>query len=169
SDRIAEAIENLDCDIIINVQGDEPFVNKTALEKLIKDYQADFQKEIAVSTLVQEIHDENDIKNPNSVKVAISRDRFALYFSRSPIPYRCSKQGEPKYYEHIGVYAFRKEALLKFSKLPMLKNEKAEKLEQLRFLEHGMKIKVVMTSFVGIEIDTPEDLIKANAYLMKQR
>jgi len=167
SDRIAEAVKDLDCEIIINVQGDEPFINKTPLEKLIKVYKADIKKEIAMGTLIQKIADESNIENPNCVKVAVDRNNFALYFSRSAIPY--SSQGIPsKYYKHIGVYAFRKEALLKFAKLPMLQNEKAEKLEQLRFLEYGMKVKVVETSFVGIEIDIPEDLVKANAYLRKQ-
>ena len=167
SDRIAEAIEDLDCDIVVNVQGDEPFVRKEALEKLVDAYKNDLNEEISLSTLAQQITDEEDIQNPNSVKVNWDIHHFALYFSRSPIPYPRETNFRAKYYQHIGIYAFRKSALLNFTKLPMLQNEKAEKLEQLRYLEYGMKIKVLETGFMGIGIDTPEDLEKANAYLKK--
>lgn len=167
SDRIAEAVEDLDCDIVVNVQGDEPFVNKEALEKLIEVYRQDTNQEISLATLAQEITEEEDIMNPNSVKVNWDIHHFALYFSRSPIPYPRETQFRAKYFQHIGVYAFRKSALLNFAKLPMLQNERAEKLEQLRYLEYGMKIKVIETDFMGIGIDTPEDLEKANAYLEK--
>lgn len=167
SDRIAEAVEDLDCDIVVNVQGDEPFVNKEALEKLIEVYHQDTNQEISLATLAQEITEEEDIMNPNSVKVNWDIHHFALYFSRSPIPYPRETQFRAKYFQHIGVYAFRKSALLNFAKLPMLQNERAEKLEQLRYLEYGMKIKVIETDFMGIGIDTPEDLEKANAYLEK--
>lgn len=167
SDRIAEAVEDLDCDIVVNVQGDEPFVNKEALEKLIEVYRKDTKQEISLATLAQEITEEEDIMNPNSVKVNWDIHHFALYFSRSPIPYPRETQFRAKYFQHIGVYAFRKSALLNFAKLPMLQNERAEKLEQLRYLEYGMKIKVIETDFMGIGIDTPEDLEKANAYLEK--
>ena len=165
SDRIAEAVENLDCDIVVNVQGDEPFVNKEALQKLVEAYENDLNKEISLATLAQEITDDEDIQNPNSVKVNWDIHNFALYFSRSPIPYPRETEFRAKYYQHIGIYAYRKSALLNFTKLPMLQNEKAEKLEQLRYLEYGMKIKVLETSFMGIGIDTPQDLEKANAYL----
>lgn len=167
SDRIAEAVEDLDCDIVVNVQGDEPFINKEALEKLIEVYRQDTNQEISLATLAQEITEEEDIMNPNSVKVNWDIHHFALYFSRSPIPYPRETQFRAKYFQHIGVYAFRKSALLNFAKLPMLQNERAEKLEQLRYLEYGMKIKVIETDFMGIGIDTPEDLEKANAYLEK--
>ena len=167
SDRIAEAVENLDCDIVVNVQGDEPFVKFEALEKLVDAYKNDLNEEISLATLAQEITDEEDIYNPNSVKVNWDIDQFALYFSRSPIPYPRETSFRAKYYQHIGIYAFRKTALLKFAKLPMLQNERAEKLEQLRYLEYGMKIKVLETGFMGIGIDTQEDLVKANAYLKK--
>ncbi|MGB6083726.1 3-deoxy-manno-octulosonate cytidylyltransferase [Moheibacter sp.] len=165
SDRIAEAIEDLDCDIVVNVQGDEPFVKKEALQKLVDAYKNDLNEEISLATLAQEITDEEDIQNPNSVKVNWDIHHFALYFSRSPIPYPRETNFRAKYYQHIGIYAFRKSALLNFTKLPMLQNERAEKLEQLRYLEYGMKIKVLETGFMGIGIDTPEDLEKANAYL----
>lgn len=167
SDRIAEAIENIDCDIVVNVQGDEPFVQKEALSKLIDAYKNDPYKEISLATLAQEIFDDEEINNPNSVKVVWDKDHFALYFSRSPIPYPREINFRAKYFQHIGIYAFRKDALIQFSKLPMLQNEKAEKLEQLRYLEYGMKIKVLETDFMGFGIDTPEDLKKANAHLHK--
>ncbi len=169
SDRIAEAIENLDCDIVVNVQGDEPFVKKEALQKLVEAYQNDTKEEISLATLAQEITEEEDIYNPNSVKVNWDIYQFALYFSRSPIPYPRETNFKAKYYQHIGIYAFRKSALLNFAKLPMLQNERAEKLEQLRYLEYGMKIKVLETGFMGIGIDTEEDLEKANAYLKKRQ
>lgn len=167
SDRIAEAVENLDCDVVVNVQGDEPFVKKEALAKLTEAYRNDVNNEISLATLAQKIEDEEDIQNPNAVKVNWDYNNFALYFSRSPIPYPRETEFKADYYRHIGIYAFRKDALLKFSKLPVRQNERAEKLEQLRYLEYGMKIKVLETGFMGIEIDTPEDLVKANAYLKK--
>ncbi len=167
SDRIAEVVENLECDIVVNVQGDEPFVKKEALQKLVEAYENDLNEEISLATLAQEITEEEDIYNPNSVKVNWDINLFALYFSRSPIPYPRETNFKAKYYQHIGIYAFRKTALLKFAKLPMLQNERAEKLEQLRYLEYGMKIKVLETGFMGIGIDTQEDLEKANAYLKK--
>lgn len=167
SDRIAEAIGNIDCDIVVNVQGDEPFVQKEALSKLIEVYREDLRKEISLATLAQEIYSEEDIYNPNSVKVIWDKDNFALYFSRSPIPYPRETNFKARYFQHIGIYAFRKNALLDFAKLPMLQNEKAEKLEQLRYLEYGMKIKVLETDFMGFGIDTPEDLEKANTLLQK--
>lgn len=167
SDRIAEAIQEIDCDIVINVQGDEPFVQSEALEKLIEVYKNDLNNEISLATLAQEIFDDDDINNPNCVKAIWDKDNFALYFSRSPIPYPRETGFRARYFQHIGIYAFRREALLNFAKLPMLQNEKAEKLEQLRYLEYGMKIKVLETGYMGIGIDTEEDLQKANAYLQK--
>jgi len=167
SDRIAEAVENIDCDIVVNVQGDEPFVQKDALEKLIHVYKNDEKQEISLATLAQEIFSDEDIYNPNSVKVIWDKDHYALYFSRSPIPYPRETHFKARYFQHIGIYAFRKNALLDFSRLPMLQNEKAEKLEQLRYLEYGMKIKVLETGFMGFGIDTAEDLEKANAHLQK--
>lgn len=165
SDRIAEAISEIDCDVVINVQGDEPFINATALALLKDSFLQDHQNQISLSTLKILIQDLDEIHNPNVVKVVTDIHDFALYFSRSTIPFLRENDFEPKYYRHIGVYAFRKNALLKFASLPMLQNEKAEKLEQLRYLEHGMRIKVLETDFVGVGIDTPEDLEKAKALL----
>lgn len=168
SDRIAEVVQDLLFDVVINVQGDEPFVNREALEKLVQVFNEDEYSEISLATLVQEIYDDKEIQNPNAVKVVMDKHNFALYFSRSPIPYQRETNFRARYFQHIGIYAFRRTALLQFSKLPMLQNERAEKLEQLRYLEYGMKIKVLETDFMGIGIDTPEDLAKANAYLQKQ-
>ncbi|WP_100611650.1 3-deoxy-manno-octulosonate cytidylyltransferase [Confluentibacter lentus] len=161
SDRIAEAVENLDIDIVVNVQGDEPFTDKESLEKLIAVFKDDHTKNIDLASLMVHITDEAEINNPNTVKVVVDMFDFALYFSRSPIPYPRDKTVAVKYFKHKGVYAFRKEALLDFYKLPMLTLEASEKLEQLRYLEYGKRIKMVETSVQGVEIDTPEDLERA--------
>lgn len=161
SDRIAEAIEFLDIDIVINVQGDEPFTDKESLEKLIAVFKDDHDKNIDLASLMVHITNEEEINNPNTVKVVLDTFDFALYFSRSPIPYPRDKNVAVKYFKHKGVYAFRKEALLDFYRLPMLTLEASEKLEQLRYLEYGKRIKMVETSIEGVEIDTPEDLERA--------
>lgn len=158
SDRIAEAAEELDVDVIVNVQGDEPFVQKAPLEKLLAVFQ---EEKIQVASLMQELKDPELIEDPNYVKVAVDRNWNALFFSRSVIPYPRSKDIAITYYEHIGVYAFRKQALLNFSSWPMTPLEAAEKIECLRYLEYGIPLKMVLTSYMGVEIDTPEDLIKA--------
>lgn len=161
SDRIAEAVKNMDVDIVINVQGDEPFTDKESLSKLIHVFKNDNDRVIDLASLMVHITDEAEINNPNTVKVIIDTFDFALYFSRSPIPYPRDKHVNVKYYKHKGVYAFRKEALMDFYKLPMLTLEASEKLEQLRYLEYGKRIKMVETNVQGIEIDTPEDLERA--------
>jgi len=158
SDRIAEAAEELDVDVIVNVQGDEPFVQKAPLEKLLAVFQ---EEKIQVASLMQELKDPELIEDPNYVKVAVDRNWNALFFSRSVIPYPRSKDIAITYYEHIGVYAFRKQALLNFSRWPMTPLEAAEKIECLRYLEYGIPLKMVLTHYMGVEIDTPEDLIKA--------
>ncbi|MEM8508386.1 MAG: 3-deoxy-manno-octulosonate cytidylyltransferase [Bacteroidota bacterium] len=161
SDRIAEAVSNVDVDVVVNVQGDEPFIDKESLEKLIQVFHQDAQKEIDLASLMTPIQDWEDISNPNTVKVVVDNRNFALYFSRSPIPYPRNKEATANYYKHKGVYAFRKRALMDFRKLPILALEAAEKIEAIRFLEYGKKIKMVETSVTGIEIDTPEDLERA--------
>ncbi len=161
SDRIAEAVENLDIDIVINVQGDEPFTDKESLSKLIEVFKTDDKKEVDLASLMVHIKDKDEINNPNTVKVVVDQSQFALYFSRSPIPYPRDENVGVKYYKHKGVYAFRKEAILNFSKLPMQTLEASEKLEQLRYLEYSKRIKMVETDVQGIEIDTPEDLERA--------
>ena len=165
SDRIAEAVANLDVDIVVNVQGDEPFIDKDSLQKLISVYHSDVNKNIDLASLMREIKDESEIQNPNNVKVVVDQTNFALYFSRSVIPYPREKNAGVRYFQHIGIYAFRKQALLDFYALPMQSLEASEKLEQLRYLEFGKRIKMVSTSHVGIGIDTPEDLEKARLLL----
>lgn len=161
SDRIAEAVENLDVDIVVNVQGDEPFIDKEPLAKVIEVFRNDESKQVDLASLMSEIKDENEINNPNNVKVVVDQNGFALYFSRSVIPYPREKNVGVRYMQHIGIYAFRKQALLDFYSLPMKSLEASEKLEQLRYLEFGKRIKMVETTHVGIGIDTPEDLEKA--------
>jgi 3-deoxy-D-manno-octulosonate cytidylyltransferase len=161
SDRIAEAVANMDCDIVVNVQGDEPFVQKNPLEKLLQVFDGVDGNQVQVASLMQVLHDEKAIADPNYVKVAIDLNGNALLFSRSPIPYHRDKNLSPIYYEHIGVYAFRKQALMDFTNWPMTPLEAAEKVECLRYLEHGVAIKMVVTEYMGVEIDTPDDLIKA--------
>ncbi|GAA4289461.1 3-deoxy-manno-octulosonate cytidylyltransferase [Aestuariibaculum suncheonense] len=161
SDRIAEAVEDMDIDIVINVQGDEPFTDKESLSKLINVFKDDHEKKIDLASLMVHITEEEDINNPNTVKVVLDHFNFALYFSRSPIPFHRDQTVDVKYYKHKGVYAFRKEAILDFYRLPMLTLEASEKLEQLRYLEYGKRIKMVETDVEGVEIDTPEDLARA--------
>ena len=165
SDRIAEAVQNMDVDIVVNVQGDEPFIDRESLEKIIELYKKDTQKEIDLASLMREITDEEAIQNPNNVKVITDQFGFALYFSRSVIPYPREKNVGVRYFQHIGVYAFRKQALMDFYSLPMKSLEASEKLEQLRYLEFGKKIRMIETSHIGIGIDTPEDLEKARKRL----
>ena len=165
SDRIAEAIENLEVDIVVNVQGDEPFINKEPLEKVIEVFRNDINNKVDLASLMRNIIDKNDIQNPNNVKVIVDQQGFALYFSRSVIPYPREENVGVRYMQHIGIYAFRKQALLDFYRLPMLSLEASEKLEQLRYLEYGKRIKMVETNHVGIGIDTIEDLEKARKML----
>ena len=161
SDRIAEAVVVIDVDVIVNVQGDEPFVKKEPLEKLINVFEEDLENTVHVASLMQVLADENLINDPNYVKVAVDRNMNALMFSRSVIPYNRDGKFKPTYYEHIGVYGFRKPALIKFTNWSMTPLEKAERIECLRYLENGVPIKMVVTDYMGIEIDTPEDLEKA--------
>lgn len=161
SDRIAEAVEHLDIDIVINVQGDEPFTERESLEKVLNVFKTDYNKEIDLASLMVEIHDWEEISNPNTVKVIVDQQNFALYFSRSPIPFPRDKEAGTRYFKHKGIYAFRKQALLDFYKLPMQFLEATEKIECIRYLEYGKRIKMVETTVEGVEIDTPEDLERA--------
>jgi len=166
SDRIAEAAEQLDVDIIVNVQGDEPFVKKEPLQKLLEVFDGEEGKKVQVASLMQVLKEEKSIQDPNYVKVAVDKNMNSLMFSRSPVPYHRNKNITPVYYEHIGVYAFRKKALLQFTNWEMTPLEEAEKVECLRYLENGILLKMVVTDYMGVEIDTPEDLIKAAKLLM---
>lgn len=165
SDRIAEAVENLDVDVVVNVQGDEPFINAEPLAKVIEVFKNDTNQQVDLASLMREITNEKEINNPNNVKVVVDQNGFALYFSRSVIPYPREKNVGVRYMQHIGIYAFRKQALLDFYSLPMKSLEASEKLEQLRYLEFGKRIKMVETTHVGIGIDTAEDLEKARQLL----
>lgn len=158
SDRIAEAVADMDIDIVVNVQGDEPFVQKGPLEKLLAVFADDT---VQVASLMQELKEEQFIQDPNYVKVAVDMNMNSLLFSRSPIPYHRDKSVTPVYYEHKGVYAFRKQALMNFTGWPITPLEAAEKVECLRYLEHGIPLRMVVTDYMGIEIDTPEDLERA--------
>lgn len=161
SDRIAEAVADLEVDIVINVQGDEPFTERESLEKVLNVFKTDDQKEIDLASLMVEIHDWDEISNPNTVKVIVDQQNFALYFSRSPIPFPRYKEAGTRYFKHKGIYAFRKQALLDFYELPMQFLEATEKIECIRYLEYGKRIKMVETTVEGVEIDTPEDLERA--------
>ena len=169
TDRIAEVCKNLEAEIIVNIQGDEPFISKEPLQKLISAFEDPI---VQVASLMHKFMEE--IENPNIVKVVCDKNNFALYFSRSPIPFirtphPATRSSYPEFFKHIGIYAFRREALFRFIQLPMGKLEQTEKLEQLRFLENGIKIKMVETSYRGIGIDTPEDLKKAELILQRSK
>ena len=165
SDRIAEAVANIDCDIVVNVQGDEPFLKTEPLKKLISVFKDDLEEKISLASLKIKLTEIEEIENPNNVKVITDNKGFALYFSRSVIPYPRETLMKAEYFKHIGVYAFRKNALLDFAKLKMQSLEIAEKIECIRYLEYGMKIKMIETDFVGVGIDVPEDLEKARLIL----
>lgn len=165
SDRIAEAVQNIEADIVINVQGDEPFIDTVSLTKLVAVFKADEKKEIDLASLKVEITNKEDIENPNNVKVITDVNNLAIYFSRSVIPYHRDQEVAVKYFKHKGVYAFRKQALLDFYKTPITPLEAAEKIEAIRYQEIGKKIKMVETEVEAVGIDTPEDLEKAIQYL----
>jgi 3-deoxy-manno-octulosonate cytidylyltransferase (CMP-KDO synthetase) len=162
SDRIAEAVENIHTEIVVNVQGDEPFTQREPLANLLEVFKNDPEKRVDVATLMLKMDVEAEINNPNNVKVVADDQNFAMYFSRSPIPFPREKSSA-EYFKHIGIYAFRKEALIKFSKLPINRLEAAEKLENLRLLSNGLRVKLVETNEIAVGIDTPEDLERANA------
>jgi 3-deoxy-manno-octulosonate cytidylyltransferase (CMP-KDO synthetase) len=162
SDRIAEAAEELDVDIVLNVQGDTPFIKKAPLEKLLKLFD---DETVQVASLMQLITDKEVITDPNRVKVCVDKKNNSLLFSRSVIPYPRNERADAAYYEHIGVYAFRKQALLNFTKWPITPLEDAEKIECLRYLENGIPLRMALTEYIGVSIDTPEDLEKAKSLL----
>jgi 3-deoxy-manno-octulosonate cytidylyltransferase (CMP-KDO synthetase) len=158
TDRIAEIAADMDVDIILNVQGDTPFIKKEPLEKLLNLFD---DENVQVGSLMQAITDEATISDPNRVKVCVNKNRDSLFFSRSVIPYPRNKNIHTVYYEHIGVYAFRKKALLQFTQWPVTPLEDAEKIECLRYLENGIPLRMAVTDYMGVSIDTPEDLQKA--------
>ena len=161
SDRIAEAIAEMNIDVIVNVQGDEPFIKKEPLEKLVRLFNDD---NIQVGSLMRKISKE-EAASPNNVKVVTDKSGYALYFSRSIVPYQRDEKINAEYFLHVGVYAYKKDALITFTKMLQSSLEKIEKLEQLRYLENGIKIKMAETDYNNIAIDTPEDLERAKSSL----
>jgi 3-deoxy-D-manno-octulosonate cytidylyltransferase len=165
SDRIAEACASVDVDIVVNIQGDEPFIRKQPLQDLVNSFD---DPKVVVASLMQKFPENESYENSNIVKVVCNKQKDALYFSRSVIPYKRNKDVQETMYRHIGVYAYRKETLLDFTKWPMGMLEKIEMLEQLRYLENGVSIRMVETNEASVGIDTPEDLKKAIAFYNKQ-
>jgi 3-deoxy-manno-octulosonate cytidylyltransferase (CMP-KDO synthetase) len=167
TDRIAEAVKDLKADIVLNIQGDEPFIDPRAIGALAVLLKQDAK--IMMGTVIKEITDEADYLNPNVVKCVVDAQGHALYFSRSPIPYHRNKNisSGSKNYKHLGLYAYRKDFLMQYIHWPKGALESAEELEQLRVLEHGVKIKTTVTDFDSMAVDTPQDLQKAIAWYDK--
>ena len=163
SDRVAEVIKDISCDVVVNIQGDEPFFEPATVEEMIEALIEN--PEIQISSACVRVRNPEEIKNENVVKVVLDKDDFALYFSRSPIP--CFQEGRGEVFKHLGFYAFRRDFLLKFTQWPATPLEKAEKLEQLRILENGYRIKLVKSRFDSLGIDTTEDFKKAKEVLKR--
>jgi len=162
SDRIAEAAIDLDVDIIVNVQGDEPFIQKAPLEKLVRLFDDDA---VQVGSLMRKFESQEELNASSSVKVVVNKNNDALYFSRNVIPFVANPSVKVPHYLHVGVYGFRKETLLRFTNWPASDLERVEKLEQLRYLENGIPIRMALVDFKSVAIDTPEDLEKAKKLL----
>ena len=158
SDRIAEAVASMDVDVVVNIQGDEPFVEKEPLQDLLNCFN---NPGVAVASVMKKFGDGDEPENPNQVKVVCNKNNDALYFSRAPIPFKRNRSSDLPYFKHVGVYAYRKETLLSFTQWPMGMLEQTEMLEQLRYLENGVAIRMVETKTSSIGIDTPEDLERA--------
>jgi 3-deoxy-manno-octulosonate cytidylyltransferase (CMP-KDO synthetase) len=164
SDRIAEAAENMEADVIVNVQGDEPFQDKVSLASLVDSFK---DPDVNVASLMSTINEESQLRNPNLVKVVVDIENFSLYFSRSPIPFVRGDFTFANFYRHIGIYGYRKEMLMRFTSWEKSGLEQTEMLEQLRLLENGVRIKMIHTGHQAVAIDTPEDLDKAKDYYLK--
>ena len=159
TDRLAEVAEKFpDVDIIVNVQGDEPLIESSLIDELIAQFD---DENLQMATVAVELSDEDEMKNPNNVKVVIDKKNNALYFSRSLIPYP-RNVGKSKVFKHIGIYAYRRNFLLEYSKMPSTPLEESESLEQLRALENGYKIRVIKSDCKFIGVDTEEDLKRVN-------
>ena len=167
TDRIAEVAASMDADVFVNVQGDEPFVQKEPLAQLLELFKGADGNKVQVASLVQRLTDPGLIKDPNYVKVALDLHNNALFFSRSIIPFPRNLELDIPFYEHIGVYAFRKQALINFTNWPMTPLETAERVECLRFLEHGVPMRMAITQYMGVEIDTPDDIVRAEELMSK--
>lgn len=167
TDRIAEFAGNIEADVIINIQGDEPFIHKKSLRDLIRVFEEDTENKIDLASLMIRLQNKEDFLNPNHVKVVVDKENFALYFSRAPIPYSRDKVFETAY-KHIGVYAFRKPVLERIAQMPQTDLEQIEKLENLRFLQNSLRIKMLETDQLNFGIDTEEDLREAINFIKQQ-
>ena len=167
TDRIAEVAEKYsDFDVIINVQGDEPLIESSMINSLMKPFM--METELKMATLKYKLINMEDVDNTNIVKVVTDKNDYALYFSRSPIPFPRNLDRD-SYYKHIGVYGYKRDFVLEFSKMPQTSLEKSESLEQLRVLENGDRIKVIETSHKVLGVDTPEDLVKVIQYIKENK
>ncbi len=169
TDRIAEASLKMNLgrdDLIVNVQGDQPIFRPSTISDMLAPLRED--PDIPMSTLKYRITDEREIDDPNHVKVVTDKEGFALFFSRSPIPFFRDSRSNQVYYKHLGFYAYRRDFLTKFSSLPVGELESSEKLEQLRALEYGFRIKVVETPFDSIEVDRPADIKRVEKLMASQ-
>lgn len=165
SDRLAWAVRDIECDIVVNIQGDEPFTSEKTIRRVLEPFKNDEDRLIDVCTLKERMETWEEIASPDNVKVVTDDSGMAIYFSRSPIPYPRDPECGAAYYRHVGIYAFRRDTLVMFPQWSILQNEASEKIECLRFLEHGRKIMVVETEGMQVSIDTPEDLRKAETIL----
>jgi 3-deoxy-manno-octulosonate cytidylyltransferase (CMP-KDO synthetase) len=156
TDRLAEVAADLDCDVVVNVQGDEPLIDPRMIDEAVAPFAADAS--LLMSTLRRRIDDPAELRNPNVTKVVVDRDGFALYFSRAPIPFVRDGAAAAPSWRHVGLYAYRRPCLLRLASLPPTALERSEALEQLRALEHGIRIKTLETAFDSIGVDTPDDL-----------
>ena len=168
TDRLSEVIQPLDVKVVVNIQADEPFVRPEMVHHLVSALLED--PKVAMATLMTRIRNSEEIRNPNVVKVVTDKQGYALYFSRAPIPFYREDKGQHRhvYYKHFGLYSYTKDFLFTFRNLPVSKLEKAEKLEQLRTLEHGYRIRVIETKYDTVGIDTPEDLELAKRYFQSE-
>jgi 3-deoxy-manno-octulosonate cytidylyltransferase (CMP-KDO synthetase) len=164
SDRIAEAVADMDVDVILNVQGDEPFVRKEPLRQLLRAFD---DNSVQLGSLMKKFTNPSLIQNPNYVKVVVDKNNDSLFFSRAAIPFKREAVTEVDYFEHIGVYAYRKDILLQFTRWPLSTLEQVEKLEQLRYLENGYRIRMIETTESSVKIDVPEDLMAAEHYIQE--
>ncbi len=168
TDRLAEVVNAIDVKYIVNIQGDEPLINPMVIDDLVRAMQKD--KDIAMATVVKKSTSEDEFRSPDVVKAILNDENFAMYFSRSPIPTLLKPGAEGAYfYKHLGIYAYSKDFLFTFKKLPASYLEKGERLEQLRALENGYKIKAIETKFETVGVDTPADLELAKIIMTKEQ
>lgn len=168
TERIVEAVNSIDVETIVNIQADEPLIHPIMIDSIVDAFSVD--QAVKMVTLRKKINDLKELDCPHVVKVIVDRDNFAIYFSRSPIPHRAfdSQVQDPDYFKHIGIYGYSKDFLFTYKNLPVSNLERIEKLEQLRVLEAGFKIKVIETNVDSIGVDTPEDLEKIKKHLIKE-